>query len=192
MVKTALKITVTTGHILGIINIVECRNNMQDITPQYPDSYSPEEIQEILQLAIVNNQTDDQLSRQQLWEIASELDISDSAIQSAERNWLQKKTIDRQRRAFNLQRRQKFKQKLTKFAIINTFLVSLNLMAVGTISWSLYVLLFWGLGIALNGWKAYQTHGESYEREFQRWSFQNEVKQTVATVWTKLQKAWQV
>ena len=165
---------------------------MQDITPQYPDSYSQEDIQEILQLAIANHHTDDELSREQLWEIASELDISNAVIQSAERNWLERKAVNRQRQAFDLHRRQKFKQKVTKFAIINTFLVSLNFIAVGTVSWSLYILLFWGLGSALNGWKAYQSQGEAYEREFQRWSFQNEVKQTVATVWTKLQKAWQL
>ena len=165
---------------------------MQDITPPYPDSYSPEDIQEILQLAIADRHADDELTREQLWEIASELDISNAGIQSAEKTWLERKAVDRQRRAFNLQRRQKFQQKLTKFAIINTFLVSFNLIAVGTLSWSLYILLFWGLGIALNGWKAYQSKGEAYEREFQRWNFKNEVRQTAATVWTKLQKAWQV
>ncbi len=165
---------------------------MPDTTPQYPDSYSQEDIQQILNLAIARHTTDGELSRQQLWEIASELDISQTAIQAAERDWLEQKIIDGKRRAFNLYRRQKFQQKLTNFAIVNTFLVSLNFMAAGTLSWSLYILLFWGLGVALNGWKAYQTKGEAYEREFQRWSFQNEVKQTVATVWTKLQKAWQV
>ncbi|MCC0179221.1 2TM domain-containing protein [Waterburya agarophytonicola K14] len=164
---------------------------MSDITPPYPDSYSQAEIQEILQLAIASHHTEDELSRQQLWEIASELDISNAVIQSAERDWLERKAVDRQRRSFDLHRRQKFKQKLTKFAIVNTFLVSLNLIAIGTLSWSLYILLFWGLGIALNGWKAYQSGGEAYEKEFQRWSFQNEVKQTVATVWTKLQKTLQ-
>lgn len=165
---------------------------MPDITPQYPDSYSPEEIQEILQLAIASHHKDDELSREQLWEIAAELDISNAAIQSAEKNWLEKKAIDRQRLTFDLHRRQKFKQKLTKYLIINTFLVSFNLIAAGTLSWSLYILLFWGLGVALKGWKTYQSKGEDYEREFQRWSFQNEVKQTVANVWTKLQKTWQV
>ena len=164
---------------------------MPDITPQYQDSYSPEDIQEILQLAIASHHTDDELSREQLWEIASELDISNATIQSAERNWLERKAIDRQRLAFDLYRRQQFKHKLTKFSIVNGFLLSLNFVAAGTLSWSLYILLFWGLGIALKGWKIYQSKGEAYEREFQRWSFQNEVKQTVATVWTKLQKAWQ-
>ncbi|MEM8829866.1 MAG: 2TM domain-containing protein [Cyanobacteria bacterium P01_G01_bin.19] len=164
---------------------------MSDITPQYPDSYSQEDIQEILQLAIANHHTEDELSREQLWEIAAELDISNAVIQSAEKDWLEKKATDRQRRAFDLHRRQRFKQKLTKFAIANTFFISLNLIAAGGLSWSLYIFLFWGLGVALDGWKAYQSSGEAYEREFQRWSFKNEVKQTVATVWTKLQQAWQ-
>ncbi len=164
---------------------------MPDIIPQYPDSYSQEDIQQILQLAIATHYTDEELSRQQLWEIASELDINNATIQAAERKWLEQKAVDRQRRAFDLHRRQKFKQKLTKFAIVNIFIVSFNFVAAGTLSWSLYILLFWGLGVALSGWKAYQSQGEEYERAFQRWSFQNEVKQTVATVWTRLQEAWQ-
>ncbi|MEM8721585.1 MAG: 2TM domain-containing protein [Cyanobacteria bacterium P01_G01_bin.39] len=164
---------------------------MSDINPTYPDSYNQEDIQQILQLAIAKHHTEEELTRQQLWEIAAELDISNATIQEAERDWLDQKVIDRQRRAFDLHRRQKFKQKLTKYAIVNTFIVSFNLIVAGTLSWSLYILLFWGLGVALNGWKAYQSKGEDYEKAFQRWSFQNEVKQTVATVWTKLQQAWQ-
>ena len=164
---------------------------MPDTTPQYPDSYSQEDIQQILQLAIAHHHTEEELSRQQLWEIASELDIDRATIQTAEKDWIERKAIDCQRQAFDLYRREKFKQKLTKYAIVNTFLVSLNFVAAGAITWSLYVLLFWGLGVVLNGWKAYQSQGEEYERAFQRWSFQNEVKQTVATVWTRLQEAWQ-
>lgn len=164
---------------------------MPDITPPYPDSYSQEDIQQILQIAIATHHTEEELSRQQLWEIAAELDLSNATIQAAEKNWLEKKVIDRQRHAFDLHRRQKFKQKFTKYAIVNTFIISFNLIVAGTISWSLYILLFWSLGIALSAWKAYQSQGEEYERAFQRWSFQNEVKQTVATVWTKLQQVWQ-
>ena len=164
---------------------------MSDLTPQYSNSYSQEDIQQILQLAIASQHTDEELTRQQLWEIASELDINNSTIQAAERDWLAQKANDRQHQAFDLYRRQRFQQKLTKYAIVNTFLVSFNFVVAGTLSWSLYVLLFWGLGVALSGWKTYLSRGEEYERAFQRWNFQNEVKQTVATVWTKLQQAWQ-
>ena len=164
---------------------------MSDLTPNYPETYSQEEIQEILQIAIADRHAEEELSREHLWEIAAELDIDGSIIQAAETHWLERKSSDRLRGKFNLVRRQKFQQKLTKFAIVNTFLVSFNLILIGTLSWSLYILLFWSLGMALNGWKAYQTNGEEYERSFQRWRFQNDVKQTVSTVWTKVQQAWQ-
>lgn len=165
---------------------------MPDITPQYPDSYSQEDIQQILNIAIARFHNDEELSREQLWEIAAEMDISNAIIQSAEKEWLEKKLVNRQRRAFDVHRRQIFKQKLTRFAIINTFFLSLNFMVVGALSWSLYILLFMGLKIALLGWKTYQSKGTAYEKAFQRWSFQNEVKQTMTTVWTKIQKAWSV
>ena len=158
---------------------------------EYPLSYSPEDIQEILAYAIARKDDGEQLTRQQLWEIAEELDIDRKSIQLAEQSWLEQKTIDRQRHAFNLYRRDRFKHKFTKYLIVNTFLISLNIFAGGAITWSLYVILFWGLGIALNGWKAYQSQGEEYEKAFQRWTFQNEVKQTVSSVWTSIQKILQ-
>ncbi|MEL6438707.1 MAG: 2TM domain-containing protein [Cyanobacteria bacterium J06621_8] len=164
---------------------------MSDITPSYPDSYTQEDIQQILQLAIAKHHTEEELTRQQLWEIAADLDISNAAIQTAERDWLEQKALDRQRSSFDLYRRQEFKQKLTKYAIANTFLMSFNFISAGSLSWSLYILLIWGLGVTLSGWQAYLSRGEEYERAFQRWSFQNEFKQTVANVWTRLRQTWQ-
>ena len=151
--------------------IVEiCLNTMPDTPLQYPESYSHEDVQQILSLAIARHDDDEKLTRQQLWEIASELDIDLASIQAAETDWLEQKAIDRKRHAFNLHRRQKFKQRLVRYSIVNIFLVSLNLIAAGTLTWSLYILLFWGLGLTLNGWKAYQSEGDDYERAFQRWT----------------------
>ncbi|GAB4244992.1 MAG: hypothetical protein Kow0049_34910 [Stanieria sp.] len=158
----------------------------------YPESYSPEDIQQILQIALARKAECEELTRQQLWEIASELEIDTQSLQAAEQDWFERKAVQAKRQAFNLYRRSQFKQKLTKYLIINIFLVSFNIVIAGTITWSMYILLFWGLGIALNGWKAYQTQGEEYERAFQRWDFQNEVKRTFATFWERLQKSWQV
>lgn len=158
----------------------------------YPESYSPEDIQQILQIALARKSECEELTRQQLWEIASELEIDNQSLQAAEQDWFERKAVQEKRQAFNLYRRSQFKQKLTKYLIINIFLVSFNVAIAGTITWSIYILLFWGLSIALNGWKAYQTQGEEYERAFQRWDFQNEVKRTFATFWERLQKSWQV
>ncbi len=159
---------------------------MSDTPTHKPESYSPEDIQQILQLAIARKDAGEELTRQQLWEIAAELDIDGLSIQQAERDWLEQKAINHQRQAFNLYRRQRFQQRLTKYTIVNIFLVSLDLLAGGALSWSLYILLFWGLGLAMNGWRAYQSQGEEYERAFQRWNFQNEVKQTFSNLWNRL------
>ena len=165
---------------------------MSDNPSQYPESYSQDDIQEILYMAIAAKDDRELLTRQHLLEIARELDIDGKTLEIAEKKWLEQKAIDRQRQAFNLHRRQQFRQKSTKFLIVNGFLVVFNLISAGTLSWSLYILLFWGLGLALNGWKTFQSQGEEYERAFQRWSFQNQLRQTLANVWDRLQQKWQV
>ncbi|MDJ0632197.1 MAG: 2TM domain-containing protein [Xenococcaceae cyanobacterium MO_188.B29] len=164
---------------------------MSDYPPIPPESYSPEDLQQILYLAIARQGNQEELSREQLWEIADELDIDKNTLQAAEREWLQEKAITKKRQAFNLYRRNKLKQKTAKYLILNTFLISFNLIVAGAITWSLYIVLIWGLALALSAWKTFQSEGEEYERAFQRWDFQNQVKQTVTTFWDKLQKAWQ-
>jgi 2TM domain len=157
---------------------------MPETPLQQPEFYSQEDIQQILNIAIARRQDDGEaLTRKQLWEIASELDIDRATIIEAEKDWLVNKDVDRQRQEFNLYRRHKFQHKLVKF------LVSLNLLTGGTLSWSLYVLLFWGLGLSLNAWKTFQNRGSAYEKAFQRWQFQDRIKRTVGTVWDRVQRS---
>lgn len=161
---------------------------------QPPQSYSQEDVQQILQLAIArqSQQTDlAELSREQLWEIAVELDIAPSCLQAAEQDWLNQKILDEKRAAFELHRRQRLKNKAIRYLIINTFLVLLNLAGAGTLSWSLYVLLGWGLFLVLEGWKTLQTQGEDYEQAFQRWYMRQETKRFLENLWDRLKKAWQ-
>jgi hypothetical protein len=165
---------------------------MPENPSQYPESYSQDEIQEILYLAIAQKDDGELLTRQHLLEIARELDIDSQTLAVAEQKWLEQKVIDRRRQAFDLHRRQKFRQKSTKFLIVNGFLLALDLISGGTLSWSLYILLFWGLALALSGWKTFQSQGEEYERAFQRWNFQDRVKQTAVNVWVRLQQRWEV
>ena len=160
---------------------------------QYPETYNSEDIQQILQIALTRKGEDDELTRQQLWEIAAELDIDPNTIQAAEQDWLELKALDQNRQAFDLYRRDRFKQKLIKYLIVNSFLLCLNLLtSSGAITWSVYILLFWGIGIAFQAWNTFQSQGEKYEREFQRWMFRHEVNKTLRTFWVRLQQAWRV
>ncbi len=157
-------------------------------------SYSQEDVQQILHLAIAR-QADDQdkeFSYQEILEIASELEIAPECLQIAERDWLSNRGEVQQRQAFNSFRRTRFKKRFGNYAIVNTVLVMLDLMTGGGLTWSLYILTLWGLGVGLNGWNSFQTEGEDYEIAFQKWNRNHQVKKLFNSVWTKWLKAWQI
>lgn len=158
---------------------------------QLPQTYTQEEVQQILHLAIAKQSNREELSREQLWEIATELEIDSETLQKAELDWLNGQFIDQKRQEFNLYRREVLKNKATKYAIVNAFLLTIDLIAGGTLSWSIYILLFWGIGLSLDTWKTFQSRGDAYEQAFQKWNLKNEMKQSIVTLWNKLKKVWQ-
>lgn len=149
-------------------------------------SYQQEEIQEILQIAIARQAYDGEFSRDQLLEIASELAISPESLQVAEQQWLSQRGEIQKRQEFNIYRRGKLQKQAGNFVIVNSFFVLLNLVNAGELSWSLYVVLFWGLGLGIKAWNTYQSQGEDYERAFERWYRKHQLKQSISTFWTKL------
>ena len=165
---------------------------MSDSAVNYPEVYTSEDIQQIIQIALTRKGEDDRLTRKQLWEIADELNIDLPTLQAAENQWLQYRTTSEKRQAFDLYRRNQFKQKTVKYLITNSFFIVLDLIATGGLSWSLYILFFLGSGLGLNWWKTFHSRDEEYERAFQRWSFRNEVKQTVSSIWQRVYRSWQV
>ena len=152
-------------------------------------SYNQQDIQQILNLALARQEMVEEFSREQLVEIASELGISTHTLLEAEREWLAKQQEQQKRHEFNSYRRSQFKKSFGKFVIVNSFLLAINLINVGYLSWSLYIFLFWGLWIALRAWNTYQVQGDDYERAFQKWKLQNQVKQIAQSTYTSL-KNW--
>ncbi|TAG97316.1 MAG: hypothetical protein EAZ18_03230 [Oscillatoriales cyanobacterium] len=156
---------------------------------QISQVYGSEDAQAILQIAIAQKEENGELSRVQLFEIAAELGISEQDIAAAEQQWLANRGESSQKLAFNNYRRRKLQKNVTKYAIVNTFLVLLNL-AGGSheLSWSLFILLTWGLGLSLNAWNVYQTQGEDYEEAFQRWRLKKQVGQSIGAATNKFMK----
>ncbi|AFZ02826.1 2TM domain-containing protein [Calothrix sp. PCC 6303] len=151
-------------------------------------SYSQEDIQQILQIAIAHQVKDDnkEFSYQQLAEIAGELEIAPELLQKAESDWLFNQRENQQRQDFNNFRNYRFKKRFVKFAIVNTVLLLLDLISGGGLSWSLYILVFWGLGISLNAWNTFQLQGEDYEFAFQKWYQQRQLKQSFGKVFNRV------
>ncbi len=149
-------------------------------------SYHQEDIQQILNLAIARQANQGEFSREQLVEIAAELGISTETLQEAEQEWLNHQGERHKRSEFNLYRRSQLRKRSGRFLIVNTFLVGLNLVSAGQLSWSLYILLFWGLGLGLNAWNTYQLQGEEYERAFQKWYRKYQLAQAAQSVYTRI------
>lgn len=148
--------------------------------------YSPEDAQQILHLAIVRQVEAGDVTREQLLEVAAELNISPGELAAAEREWMTQRGEAIDRAAFDRHRQQQFRHRFGRFLIVSSFLVVLNFLTAGTVGWSLYILFPWGLGVALDGWKTFQLQGESYEGAFKRWQQKRRLKTSV----TRLLDRW--
>jgi hypothetical protein len=154
-------------------------------------SYTQEDVQKILQLAIARQvgENNQEFSYDQILEIAAELDISPDAVKQAEKDWLENQNETQQRQAFDVYRQSRFKKRLGNYLILNAFLLLMDLIGGGGLSWSLYILLICGLIAVLDIWNTFQTKGEEYENSFQRWNRKHQIKQSINTVvnkWFKL------
>lgn len=158
-------------------------------TKKIIQSYHQEDIQQILQIAIARQAYEGEFSRDQLLEIAAELEISPDCLQAAEQEWLSLQTDTQKRQEFNRYKLRKLQKRLGNFVIINAFFILLNLVSAGDVSWSLYILLFWGLFLGLEIWNTYQTRGEEYERAFQIWKRTHQIKQSLNTFLNRILKA---
>ena len=148
--------------------------------------YRSEDAQQILHIAIAKQAEAGELTRTQLYEIAAELNIASSDMQAAEQEWkiLQGESVER--RAFDLQRRQRFQRRFARFAIVTGSLMLLNLLLSSGLGWSLYILLGWSVGVALDAWKTFQLSGEDYEEAFIRWRQKRQIKRSVSTLVNRL------
>lgn len=153
-------------------------------------SYQQEEIQQILNIAIARQVHQGEFSHEQLLEIAAELEIPPETLQAAEREWRIQQSDAQKRQEFNIYRRAKLQKRFGNYLVVNSFFVLLNLIG-GELSWSLYILLFSGLGLGFDTWKTYLPDTEDYEKAFQQWHRQRQLKQSVNTLMNKWLKAWQ-
>jgi len=154
-------------------------------------TYQTEDVQQILHLAIAKREEGGELSKAQVMEIAFEMGISPEELEIAEKEWLLRKEEFQEKQVFEDLRKQKLKQSLIKYGIVNTFLVLLNLATVHTLSWSLPIVLLWGAWLALKTWRTYQNDGEEYEKEFQRWRLKKQVGKSIGSLADRVLKSLQ-
>ena len=153
-------------------------------------SYSQEEVQQILNLAIAKQAYEGEFSHDQLLEIAAEMEIEPGTLQQAEAQWQQQNSDLQRRQSFNHYRQARLKRRAGRYAIINTGLVLLNSLTGFAFLWSAYIALPWGVMLSLQAWNVYHTQGDAYERAFQSWSRQYQVKQWLEAHTRRLSQGW--
>ncbi|WP_204141485.1 2TM domain-containing protein [Halomicronema sp. CCY15110] len=143
-----------------------------------PASYQSEDAQAILQIAIARHTEDGELTRSQLFEIADELGIAPTTLREAEQQWALQQQESVELAEFNQYQQQCFQSHLVRFAIINSVLLILNWMAADTLSWALYILVFWGAGLSLQAWQTYWPNEQQYRNRFEKWRRREQIKRS--------------
>ncbi len=154
-------------------------------------SYSQEDIQQILHLAIARqvDNDDKEFSYEQLLEIANELEIAPESLKLAETDWLSKQSETQQRLAFDEFRQKRFQKRLGNYTIFNGFLILVDFIGGLSISWSLYPLSFFVLMIGLEAWNTFNAKGEDYEIAFQKWNRRHMMKKSFNNLVNRFLKA---
>jgi len=152
-------------------------------------TYHQEDIQQILQIAIARQAYQGEFSRQQLLEIAAELEISPECLQLAEQEWLTQQSDSQERQKFNLDRRKRLQKRFGNYGLVNIFFILLDLVSGGGLSWSLYILLSLSFLLGLDVWNKSQIQGEEYEKAFQNWKRRHQIKRSINIFLDRLLKA---
>ncbi|MGL4618417.1 2TM domain-containing protein [Chroococcidiopsis sp.] len=152
-------------------------------------TYHQEDIQQILQIAIARQAYEGEFSRQQLLEIAAELEISPECLQLAEQEWLTQQSDSQERQKFNLDRRKKLQKRFGNYGLVNIFFILLDLVSGAGLSWSLYILLSLSFLLGLDVWNKSQIQGEEYEKAFQNWKRRHQIKRSINSLLDRLLKA---
>jgi 2TM domain-containing protein len=129
-----------------------------------------DELSEILRRAVRKEGRDNVDLHQRLLAAADELGISHQAVAEAESEYRQESTRQHDIALYTKETRGAFRYHLGIYAIINVFMVALNLMTFHDDHeiWFPYVLLSWGIGLAVHAFIALRKTDWDDE-EFQKW-----------------------
>ncbi|MEQ1821164.1 MAG: 2TM domain-containing protein [Fimbriimonadaceae bacterium] len=129
--------------------------------------YSDQDMSEIIKRAAAIDGNAN-LDRQILERTASELGISQEALQQAEADYRLNIATESEREQFVAHRRANFYNHLATYVVVNAFLSFLALRSGGSF-WAIWPIMGWGIGIAIEFFNVRVKAGDSFEGEFARW-----------------------
>lgn len=143
---------------------------MQEFRPEPAEvpSAAPvrdDEIQAILSRALqLQGNSEDATAEATLQRTAQELGISPAALQQARTEVLRERQRAALEQTFRAKRILSFQGELVTYVSVNALLFAINWFTQGRLTWSLFVVFFWGLAVAMKGVAAFvKTHPDYQE-----------------------------
>lgn len=128
------------------------------------------DVEQILKLAVRGaGISDEEALRQRLAAAGHELGLTETQIAAAEQQYFREKEESEERREFHYKRRKEFLEHLWSYLIVNAGLLGFDFFRDGRLSWALWPLIMWGIGVAFHALNTYLTGTEEYEKEFTKW-----------------------
>ena len=129
---------------------------------------SDEDVDEILKLALRRQDGSDGDLRGRLAIAARELGISDQDLREAEAEYLRNKADTQEFLEFKSRRRRELREHVFAYVIVNALLVAINLFTSGLLTWAVWPILGWGIGLAFHAWAALNSDSECFQEEFEQ------------------------
>ncbi|MCO5251797.1 MAG: 2TM domain-containing protein [Candidatus Kapabacteria bacterium] len=112
--------------------------------------YSKEDVDRILKRAIdASPSYSGSITESELLRIASELNIDPAQVRKAMTEDVAVNEFESAKEIYRKRKRSSFYEHLTAYVIVNGFLVGIDYMTPG-ISWSIFPILGWGIGLAFD------------------------------------------
>jgi hypothetical protein len=130
--------------------------------------YDDEEAEEILRRA-ASFSTTGQLTHDRLLETAAELGITPEAVERAQREYDQDRTVTLEQTEFDAAQRREFYHHLLSYVTVNAVLLILNLVTDPHSLWFFWCLLGWGIGLLFHAASVFFRSSEGYRQQFEKW-----------------------
>lgn len=128
------------------------------------------DVEQILKIAVrKSGLSDDEALRQRLLAAGHELGLTEAQIAAAENEYRTRKAEETDLAEYRAEVRREFMEHFWSYVIVNAGLVGINVFTKGTISWALWPILGWGIGIAFHAVYTFATRTESFQTGFEEW-----------------------
>jgi len=131
-------------------------------------NFTPEQIEQIIKIALANKTNKVTDNKINIYEIAKELNIDESVLNDAIKQFESNAEINKIRETYIKHKKKKFFEHFFYYAFVNSTLIAFNILSDGSISWSLMLLIGWGLGLAINAYNAFNFNEEDFQRFYKK------------------------